>query len=95
MLYFVATSSGFFKSFILPRVSKAVGAEITVSDATISPFSEVVLHNLKVQSTGAEPLLTATEVHARYHLREILGGNIHVDEVVLTAPTVNLIENPG
>jgi hypothetical protein len=92
--YFLVTSSGFFKSAILPRVSKALGAEVTVSDASISPFSEVVLRNLKVQTTGPEPLLTATEARARYNLRDILGGNIHVDELTISSPTVVLVENP-
>jgi uncharacterized protein involved in outer membrane biogenesis len=92
--YFVATSSAFFKSVILPRVSKAVGADITVSDASISPFSQVTLRNLKVQTTGTEPLITAPEVRASYSLMAILGGNMRVDEVVISSPTVNLVENP-
>src|SRR5947209_2410738 len=66
--FFVATSSGFFKSFILPRAGKAMNATITVSDASIHPFSEVVLKNFKVQTTGAEPLVTAAELRARYSL---------------------------
>ena len=55
--------------------------QVTVSDASISPFSQVVLHNLKVQPTGAEPLVTAAEVRLRYSLMDIIRGNIHVDEV--------------
>ncbi|TMP97166.1 MAG: DUF1129 domain-containing protein, partial [Verrucomicrobia bacterium] len=39
VFYFVATSAAFFKGVILPRVSKAVGAEVTVGDASLSPFS--------------------------------------------------------
>ena len=92
--YFVATSSAVFKSVILPRVSKMLNAEITVTDASISPFSQIVLQNLKVQTTGAEPLLTAPEVRVRYSLMDILGGNIHVDEVALSSPTIVLVENP-
>ncbi len=92
--YFVATSSGFFKSVILPRVSKAINAQVTVSDASISPFKEVVLHNLKVQTTGPEPLVTASEVRARYSLMDIIRGNIHVDDVTLSSPTVTLVINP-
>src|ERR1041385_3587595 len=64
-VYFVATSSAFFTGVILPRVSKAINANITVSEASISPFKEVILRNLKVQTTGAEPLVTAAEVRAR------------------------------
>ena len=39
--YFVVTSSAFFKGVILPRASKAVGGQITVAEASISPFSQV------------------------------------------------------
>ncbi len=92
--YFIATSSGFFTGVILPRVSKTLNAEVTASDASIHPFKEVVLHNLKVQTQGAEPLLTAAEVRARYSLMDILRGNIHVDEVAVSSPTLILVENP-
>jgi len=64
---------------ILPRVSKALNANITVSDASISPFHQVVLHNLKVQTTGTEPLVSAPEVRLRYSLMQIIGGNIQSD----------------
>jgi hypothetical protein len=94
VVYFVATSSAFLKGVILPRVSKAMNAQVTVGDASISPFSQVILRNLKVQLTGAEPLLTATEVRLRYSLMDIIKGNIHVDEAALTSPTVTLIQNP-
>src|ERR1019366_6316813 len=93
VVYFVATSGAFFKGVILPRVGKAMNAQVTVSDASISPFSQVVLRNLKVQTTGSEPLVTATEVRLRYSLMNIIRGNIHVDEVALSSPTVTLVEN--
>ena len=94
VVYFVATSSAFLKAMILPKVSKAINAEVTVSDASISPFSQVVLHNLKVQTTGSEPLVTAPEVRLRYSLVDIIGGHINVDEISLTSPTVVLVQNP-
>jgi hypothetical protein len=93
-VYFVATSSAFFKGVILPRVAKAINAKVTVSDAAISPFKQVILRDLKVQTTGTEPLLTASEVVARYHLMDILGGRINVDELIFSSPTVVLVENP-
>lgn len=92
--YFVVTSSAFFKGFILPRASKALNADITVSDASISPFSQVVLRNLKVQTAGSEPLVSATEARLRYSLTAIMGGNIQVDEVALVSPTIVLVANP-
>jgi len=92
--YFVVTSAAFLKGVILPRVGAAVNANITVSDATISPFHEVILQNLKVQTTGTDPLVTAPEVRLVYSLGKIIGGNIAVDEITLTSPTVTLVQNP-
>src|SRR5215467_11214699 len=66
VVYFVGTSSAFFKGIILPRVSKALNANVTVADASISPFKQVVLHNLKVQLGDQEALISAPEVRARY-----------------------------
>lgn len=94
VVYFVATSSAFFKGVILPRVSAALNANVTVSDASISPFKQVVLRNLKVQTTGAEPLVTAPEARLHYSLMDIIGGNIHVDELTLASPTITIITNP-
>ena len=75
--YFVVTSSAFFKGVILPRASKAIGGQITVADAAISPFSQVHLRQLKVQTTGPEPLLQAEEVR--------VGGDMG-ESVALRAP---------
>src|SRR4051812_3248569 len=87
-LYFAATSTAFLKRVILPRVSASLNAEVTVRDASIHPFRQVVLRDLKVQAKGEEPVITAPEVRAGYHLFDIIRGNIHVDEVVLSSPTV-------
>lgn len=91
--YFVGTSSWFLKSVILPRAGKTINATITVSDASISPFSQVILRNLWVKTTGAEPLVAASEVRLRYDLMKIMRGNIKVDEVAVVSPILNLVEN--
>src|SRR6266567_9015194 len=93
IFYFVATSSAFFKGVILPRVGKALNAEVTVGDVSLSPFSQVVLRQLKVRTTGAEPLLQANEVRLRYSLWSIIGGHIKVDEVTLDTPTILIVQN--
>src|SRR2546422_244410 len=93
VLYFVVTSSAFFRGFILPRVARALNAEITVGDASISPFSQVVLRQLKVKTTGPEPLLQADEVRLRYSLWSVVGGHIKVDEVTLDSPTIQIVQN--
>lgn len=86
--YFVVTSSAFFKSVILPRASQALNAQITVSDASISPFSQVILKDLKVQTTGSEPLAQVPELRVRYSLGDILRGNIKVNELTAVSPIV-------
>src|SRR5690348_1128419 len=90
VLYFVVTSSAFFKGVILPKVSKSLNATVTVADASIHPFSGVDLRQVKVQTTGTEPLLTADEVRVAYHLGDILSGNYHVEEVTVVSPTIEL-----
>src|SRR6185503_19567323 len=91
-LYFVATSSSFVKGVIVPRVGKAMNADISVGDAQVSPFKSVVLHDVKLTPKGAEPLFTATEVRLRYSLFSIIGGKIAVDEMTVIAPTVTVVE---
>src|SRR5947209_2737236 len=90
VIYFVGTSSAFFRGVILPRVGRGMNATITVSDASLHPFSRVVLHNLKVQTTGPEPLMTAEEVTAHYSLWDIIGGKINVSEAVVKSPVVQI-----
>lgn len=94
VVYFVGTSGSFFKSVILPKVSAAMGAEVSVADAQISPFSHVVLKDVKVQPRGSETLVTVKEVSAAYSLWSILGGNISIQDVTVESPVVTLITNP-
>jgi uncharacterized protein involved in outer membrane biogenesis len=92
--YFVVTSTMFVKGVILPRVGRALNAEVTVQDASISPFSRVTLRNLVVKTTGSEPLLKAEQVHARYDLIAILRGTIRVHEVAVVSPEVRIVQQP-
>ncbi|SRR5581483_6108787 len=93
VLYFVVTSSAFFKGVILPRVGQSMNAKITVADASIHPFSGVDLHQLKVETTGPQPLVTANEVRVAYHLFDILRGNYRVDEIRLESPNIQIVKN--
>jgi hypothetical protein len=91
--YFVVTSSAFFKGVILPRAGKALGGEVTVAEASISPVSQVTLRQLTVRTTGPEPVLQVNAVVLRYSLFAILGGTLKVDEVTLDSPVVQIVEN--
>jgi hypothetical protein len=92
--YPVVTSSGFIKRVILPRVSAAIHADVTVTDISVHPFSKITVRGLKVQAKGQEPFITAPEVSVSYSLWSILGGNLRVYEAALVSPTVALVENP-
>lgn len=91
--WFVVTSEAFFKGSILPRIGKSMNATLTADSASISPFSQVTLRGVKLQTTGTEPLLTVTELRARYSLTAMLGGTIKVDEVLIDSPVVTVVEN--
>ena len=93
VVYFVATSSSFVQHQILPRVSESLGANVTVSSAEVHPFSRVVLHDLKVQATNQPALLTAPEASVSYNLMDIIGGNIHVDDLTITSPVIQVVKN--
>jgi len=94
MVYLVVTSSGFIKRHVLPRLSRRLQADVTVADISVHPFSRILVHGLKVQVKGQEPLLTASEVRASYSLWSLLRGNLRASEVTLVSPTVALVENP-
>jgi hypothetical protein len=94
LLYWFTTSAAFLRGFVLPKASKALNASITFDDATLRPFSQVILRGVGVRTGPGEPLLTAREVSAKYDLMAILRGDINVHEVVLDTPAVSLIQNP-
>ena len=91
--YFVGTSSFFLKRFILPRVGKSLNAQLTVGDASISPFSKIVLRNAQLRTTGAEPLLTVDEVRVRCGVFSLLSGSIRVDELTVVAPQLQIVQS--
>jgi hypothetical protein len=92
--YFVVTSAMFQKGIVLPRAAKAIGADLTVEDTSISPFSGVLLQGVKLQVPGGEPIFTAKEIRARYDLMAIIGGIIAVEEAAVSGATINVVQNP-
>src|SRR5687767_13745446 len=91
--YFALTSTAFLKGVVLPKVSNSMNADITVGDAKISPFSQVVLTDVSVKPRGHEPLFKAQRVVARYGLGQIIKGNILVHELTLDSPVITLVED--
>ncbi len=92
--FFVVTSSGFLRAVVLPKVGDSLNAKVTAGEVSLSPLKQIVLKDLRVQTTGAEPLLTSAEVRVDYHLFELLRGHINLDLISLSKPVITLIENP-
>ena len=66
----------------------AIKTDVTVAQASVSPFRNVVLHDLKVHPRGSEPLLTVKEIRLRYGLLSIIRGKIDVEEVTVESPVI-------
>jgi len=90
--YFFLTSAYFIKSFVLPKASKTINAQITVEDISVSPFSSASLRGLKITTTG-EPLITAEAASVRYSLMDILRGTMSVSELKVQSPKVVFVQN--
>jgi uncharacterized protein involved in outer membrane biogenesis len=93
VLYFIVTSGAFVKGVIVPQAGAALNADISVSSAQVSPFSKVVLRDLKITPEGRETLLSANEINARYSLWSLIRGKIAVDDVTVIAPIITVVEN--
>lgn len=91
--WFVVTSGGFVKGVILPRVGKALNAEISVGTAEISLFHKIMFHDIKVTPKGSDPIFSADGIRIHYSLVAILGGRIAIDEIALGNPIITLVEN--
>lgn len=88
--WFVLTSGPVVKALVLPRVSAALHADLTVEELRLSPFSGIELKNVTLTPVGGQPLAEIANVKVRYRLFKLLGGAIALDEVVLDRPQVTV-----
>lgn len=92
VLYFVLTSAAFIRAMVLPKVAKALGADVTVEDISLSPLSSLELRKVKVTPYGAETLAVIDTVRVRYALFAIIRGNIDVSEITVEGPVITLVQ---
>jgi hypothetical protein len=92
-IYLVATSGAFIKGVVLPKVGETMHAEITASDVSLSPWSQVVISNFKITPKGQPTLFEAREIRAKYSLSDILHGRIVVSEAGVTEPVITFVQN--
>ncbi len=77
--YLVAGSPAFFKAVILPRIAKALDADVTLGSVAISPFHRLVLRNLRLRPAGGGRSFAIPELRARYSLLDLLRGKIFLE----------------
>ncbi|HMX63921.1 MAG TPA: AsmA family protein, partial [Candidatus Sumerlaeota bacterium] len=91
--YFVLTSSAFLQGVVLPRVGRTLNSKLEASDVDFSPLTRLALQDVKITPDNAAELLTAKLVRVRYSLLDILRDNIHVEEITMDSPVINLVLN--
>jgi hypothetical protein len=92
-LYFALTSTAFVRRFVLPPLGELIGAEITVADTVIRPFSRFELRDLRVQTGQHEPVLEIAELRVSYDGWALLRGRLVVHECALVAPRVQWVRD--
>lgn len=90
VLYLALTSSAVLKAVVLPRVSAALNAQVTVEDIRLRPLSELRLKQLAITPTNGPTLLQAAELTVRYHLLSLIRGRFILPEITLDRPAVNV-----
>jgi hypothetical protein len=92
VFYFFVTSNWFVQRVVLPQVSAALQMDVTVAQASLSPWRRVVLRELKVQPKHDEVLLQVREIRVRYSLLALLRGRIDVAELTVDTPLLTVVQ---
>src|SRR5262245_34041012 len=92
LFYFVAGTSAFVKGVVLPKVGKALNADVSAASVSFSPFSQITFEKLKVQPPGSQPVFTADRIKVRYRLFSILSGHYVIDEFTVASPVLQIVQ---
>ncbi len=90
--YYLTTDSG-ARKFILPLISKKLGAEITAEHIHWKPFSSLKIDGLRL-GPEKEPLLKVKQLIAQYDGWRMLRGNYEIQHLSLDSPVVRLGQKP-
>lgn len=93
-LYFILSSSAFLKAVVVPRVGKALNAKVTVDKVFLSPFSKLVVENVKVETTGLEPVIQADRMSVNYSLFQLIGGAVALQDITVNGAKIRVIQQP-
>jgi len=85
---YVVTRPVFLKSVVLPRVSEAMDADISVDTLHLRPLSRLFIKELRFRSRNGETDLDLREMTVSYDLMKILRGALHVEKLELVGPKI-------
>src|SRR3954470_22200840 len=78
------------KARVLPKVSARVGRAVTAEDVKVG-FGSVELRGLVVDGAGAAAPVVVPRLRASVELTALLGGGLHVVEVELERPRIDVV----
>ncbi|HOX01852.1 MAG TPA: AsmA-like C-terminal region-containing protein [Candidatus Paceibacterota bacterium] len=94
-IYLLVHSQMVLRSLVLPRVAEAIGAQIEVDRIALHRFTRLELDNLRIRTTGAEPLANIKKLRLQYALWPTLRGRTDIRELYLDSPDVYLLATPA
>ncbi len=88
--YLVVTSSYFLRSFVVPRIGTAIGAEISAEDIDLSLLkSRVGIRSLKVSGGGA-PFAEVADLDCVFNLPALLKGTVAIEKLAVGKATISI-----
>ncbi len=91
VLWFIVSSGWFFRDVVLTRIEKSLAAEITASRIDWSPFSGVVLGDVRLTTSGDAPLFEAARVELAFSAWDLWNGRTDIRRITLAKPAVNIV----
>ncbi|MBC3788380.1 translocation/assembly module TamB domain-containing protein [Spirosoma utsteinense] len=82
---------------VAKRVSDKLLFPVSIDGVSIKWFDSVTLEGVRIQDREGRPMITVGRLDADYDLRNLIDSsahNLHLDEVVLYRPDVQMIKNP-
>lgn len=74
---------------------EASGGRVRIGRITGNLRHGITVHDLAITDSAGAPFLAADSLRARYRLMGLLRKRVHLDDVVLTRPTIVLDRPPG
>lgn len=79
------------------RLSEKLHFPVDIQYVSVKWFNSLTLEGVSIKDYQGRPMITVGRLDANYNLRKLIDSsayNLHIEEVVLYRPTVQMIKNP-